>query len=170
LPPALFSVRDGGGDTYICDTGEAVDDPAVDIQAVDVFVSSLVGSDHDGLSVRVELGVSANETFANDFSVSVVAAHASPGETAYTIIMNEMHAGVATTGTLGENSQNVLSGTEHRTYIDEQGALWYLLPGDTMFLQIASFHTSTDDLPPDFKICDLAPSDGTVYTIQSSHP
>lgn len=166
---AIFSATDEAGDTYLCDTGETVDDRAVDIIIVEVFDPSSVGSDHDGLLVRVEFGDPAIQTYTNDWSFSLNGAFASPGETVYTIIINEIHAGVISKGTLNETGQNILSGTQDRTYIDEQGNIWFLIPGETTFIQIASFHTPTDDLPPEQKRRDLAPSDGTVYTIQS-HP
>ena len=86
------------------------------------------------------------------------------------IIVNERHAGEAKKGTLDESGLDVLPDTEELTYIDDQGNIWFLIPGETTFMQIASFFTPTDDLLPEHKICDLAPSDGTAYTIQSSHP
>ena len=162
-------MRDGGGDTYLCETGETVDDRAVDILTVNVFEPSLVGSDHDGYLVRVELGDGADKTFANDWSFSLNLAVASPGETAYTIIINEIHAGVVSRGTLDETGQNIVPGTEHLTYIDDQGNIWYLIPRETTFMQIASFNTPTDDLPPEEKRCDLYPDGGEAVTI-TIHP
>jgi len=163
LPAALFSVRDGGGDTYLCETGEAVTSPPVDIIEVSVFETQ------DGLLVRVEFGDPADRTYANDWSFSTNLAFASPGETVYTIMKNEIHAGVVSKGILDETGKNVLSGTENLASIDEEGNVTFLIPRETTFMQIASFNTPTDDLPPEHKICDLAPSDGTVYTIPITH-
>ena len=163
LPAALFSVRDGGGDTYLCETGEPVNDPPVDIIEVTVIETQ------DGLLVLVEFDDPADLTYANDWSFSTNLAFASPGETVYTIMKNEIHDGVVSKGILDETGKNILLGTENFASIDEQGNVTFLIPRETTFMQIASFNTPTEDLPPEQIRCDLAPNDGTVYTIQS-HP
>ena len=145
LPAALFSVRDGGGDTYLCETGEAVNSPPVDNIEVNVFETQ------DGLLVRVEFGDPADLTYANDWSFSTNLAFASPGETVYTIMKNEIHAGVVSKGILDKTGKNILPGTENFTSIDEQGNVTFLIPRETTFMQIASFNTPTDDLPPEQK-------------------
>ena len=97
-------------------------------------------------------------------------AFASPGEAAYTIYIYEIHDGVVSKGTLDESGKNLSPGTEHLIYTDEEGRVAFLIPRETTFMQIASFNTPTEDLPPEEKSCDVAPSDGTVVYTIPSHP
>lgn len=163
LPSAIFVATDPSGDSYLCDSNTSVDDAAVDIQSVMVYDPPLWGSDHDGWLVRVGLGAPANLTFANDYSAALLGAFAAPGAAAYTVTVNEVHASQTTIGILDESFQNILPDTADRSYIDDQGNIWFLIPRDTMFMQFQSFHTPTEDLPPDQKRCDTAP-DEDVYT------
>jgi hypothetical protein len=164
LPDAVFSMTDPSGDSYVCANGEPVDDPAVDIMSVNIYDPQLLGATHQNWFVRVELGVPTNETFANDWSGSVLVAFAASGAAAYTITINEIHAGEVTKGTLDESGQSILPGTGDSTFIDDQGNIWFLIPEDTTFLQFASFHLPTEDLSPEQKRCDLAPNED-VYTV-----
>jgi hypothetical protein len=165
LPPAIFAMTDPSGDTFLCDSGQSVDDAAVDILSVMVFDPPLWDSDHDGWLARVELGAPAGQTFADDWSASLLAAFAAEGAPAFTATVNEVHAGETTIGTVDENFEDILPGTAERSYIDEQGNIWFLLPRDTLFMQFASFHTPTEDLPPEQKRCDTAPDEGP-YTLE----
>ena len=164
LPPPVFSMTDLSGDTYVCASGNSVNDPAVDILSVNVYDPQSLGATHSNYLTRVELGVPANITFANDWSASVLAAHAPSGAPAYTLIVYEIHAGQHTQGTLDESGQTILPNSANSSFIDDQGNIWFLMPPDTMFMQFASFHLPSEDLPPEQKRCDIAPNDGE-YTL-----
>ena len=120
LPPPVFSMTDLSGDTYLCVNGVSVNDPAVDITTIMVFDPQSLGSTHQGWFARVELGIPANITFANDWSGSLIAGFASVGAPAYTFTVNEMHMGQHTRGTLDESGQTILPGTAESTFIDDQ--------------------------------------------------
>jgi hypothetical protein len=164
LPAAVFSVTDPSGDTYWCESGGSFGDPAVDILSINIYDPQSLGATHQFWLVRVELGMPVNTTFANDWSGSVLVAYAAPGAPAYTITYNEIHAGHITQGTLDASGQAILPGTADNTFIDDQGNVWFLVPEDTLYMQAASFHTPTEDLPPDQKRCDVAPNQD-VYTL-----
>lgn len=137
---------------------------SVDILSVNVYDPQSLGATHQNYLARVELGAPANITFANDWSASVLAAHAPSGAPGYTLIVYEIHADQFTQGTFDESNQAILPDTAGNTFIDDQGNLWFVIPPDTMFMQFASFHTPTEDLPPEQKRCDIAPNDGE-YTL-----
>lgn len=164
LPASMFSVTDPSGDSYWCESGGSFGDPAVDILGIHVYDPQSLGATHHNWYVLVELGVPANTTFTNDWSASVLVAFAAPGASAYTITYNEIHAGHSTQGTLDESGQAILPGTAGNTFIDDLGNIWFVIPADTMFMQVASFHTPTEDLPPEQKRCDVAPNHD-VYTL-----
>ena len=116
-----------------------------------------------------EFGDRADLTYANEWSFSTNLAYASPVDTAYTIMKNEIHDGVVSKGILDETGKNIMSGTENLTSIDDR-YVTFLIPRETMFMQVASFNTATEDLPPEQILCDVAPSEaGAVITIPS-HP
>jgi hypothetical protein len=148
----VYSVTDPSGDTYFCSTGGGFGDPAADIFGIHIYDPQSLGA------------IPANTTFMNDWSASVMVAFAAPGASAYTITYNEIHAGQSTQGTLDETGQAILPGTADRTFIDDLGNIWFLVPQNTTFMQVASFHTPTEDLPPEQKRCDVAPNHD-VYTL-----
>ena len=164
LPGSMWSVTDPNGDTYWCSSGESFGDPAVDILGIHIYDPQSLGATHNNWYVLVELGVPANTTFMNDWSASVLVAFAAPGASAYTITYNEIHDGHTTRGTLDETGQAILPGTADNTFMDELGNMWFVVPQDTTYMQVASFHTPTEDLPPVQKRCDVAPNHD-VYTL-----
>ena len=157
-------MEDPSGDTYLCVSGESVNDPAVDIKSIMIYDPQSLGSTHQDWFARVELDRPANVTFANDWSASVVAAFAPLGASAYTFTINQVHAGQRTQGTFDESGNTVLPNSADNTFIDDQGNIWFLMPDDIAFIQISSFHTPDENLPPGQKRCDIAPNDG-VYTL-----
>lgn len=164
LPPAVFSFTDPSGDTYFCTGGDPVTDPAVDILSVMVFDPQSLGSTLQGWLTRVELGAPAHVTFDVDWSGAVLGGFAPLGATEYSFTINEDHAGIAKTGVLSFDLQTVLPSTANNTFIDDQGNVWFLMPSDTTYVYISSFHLPTHDLPPDEKRCDIAP-DAEAYAL-----
>lgn len=167
VDPPVFAATDPPGDAYLCASGDAVDDSAVDILGLAIYEPSAWGSDHDGWLARIELGVPANQTFAEDWSASVLLAYAPAGATAYTLTVIEVHAGESTMGTFDAALQSILPDTADRVYLGDEGYVWYLIPRETTYLGIQSFHTPSEDLPPDQKRCDVAP-DQDQYTLEFS--
>ncbi len=164
LPEALFALSDPTGDPALCATGATVDDPAVDIIAVEVYDPADLGFDHDGLLARITLGMPADLTFANDWSAALLGAFAPTGAITYTVKINETHNGEVRLGQVDNTTGEVLPGTEGDTFFDPHGHIWFLLPADTSFMQFASFHSPETDMPPEEKRCDVAPDSG-LFTL-----
>jgi hypothetical protein len=151
---------DPAGDTQLCSSGAGVEDPAVDILTVEFYEPAAVGSDWTGWLARIGLGAPANETYANDYSAAVRAAYASPGDQAYTFIINEIHDTTTKVGQYDPTTGVVVTGTQTTSYIDDSGYVWFQLPPEVIVLQVASFHTPTANLPPEQTRCDVAPTTG----------
>lgn len=161
---AIVSLTDPAGDAFICNTGAPVDDPAVDVQTVEVFDPAVFGSDFVGYLIRVGLGASAADTFANDYSAALLAAFQVQNSTTYTVAINEIHADVTKVGVLDLTSGGVISDTQNITTIDEAGYIFFQVPANVAALQFQMFHTPTQDTPIEEKRCDLAP-DEQVYEL-----
>jgi hypothetical protein len=162
---ALLSLTDPAGDSAICATGATVDDPAVDILTIEVFDPAAIGSDWTGWLARVGMGAPADETFENDWSGALLMAHAPLGATGYDFIINQTHAVTLTIGVIDPASGEVEPGSEGRSYIDDEGSVWFQLPPDVGYIQIASFHLPSEDMPDDQKRCDVAPNE-SAYTLE----
>ena len=162
---ALLALTDPAGDSSICATGASVDDPAVDIQTIEVFDPATLGSDWAGWLARVGMGAPADETFENDFSGALLMAHAPLGATGYDFIINETHALTMTIGVIDPATGDVEPGSEGRSYIDDEGFVWFQLPPDVGYIQIAAFHLPSEDMPADQKRCDVAPNE-SAYTLE----
>lgn len=157
-------LTDPQGDVFLCGSGAPVGDPAVDIVTIDVFEPSAFDSDHDGWLLRVGLDGPANLTFADDWSFSVLAIYYAAGSSEPAILINEIHDATRTMGIRDLVNGGAIPGTEHLTYTDDMGSVWFAVPRGITTLQFESYHLASEEQPLDQVACDLAP-DGAPYTL-----
>ena len=101
---------------------------------------------------QVELGVPANITFANDHILTVKAIIQVEGETENTYMLIETNANNIKMGVCSNMScQNMLPGTGHLTFIDDEGKTWFLIPLNSVFVTITTAHFSEIGQPT---LCD----------------
>lgn len=124
---------DPEGDAVVCDTGEAVDNPAVDIR------SALVTEMDKGVRVEIGLGQPPTETFQQDFSsATVVGLDSLTG-------LAQIHDGVEELGIL-DSSGNIMPGTEDHVTVTPDGVTVDfpapIMPGD--LINVQTFNQKVD--------------------------
>lgn len=145
---AIFT--DSEGDGQVCDSGEGVDDPAVDIQSVAVT----------DVDTRVDVDVGMGQSplkSAKDFSFSVQLRIGQEGS--YQVAQYEVHAGQANSG-LQETPSKVKEDTaRYATATDELVTLTFpdtdFREGDTVAAR--AFHAETEGDKRNCDVTDVVP-------------